>query len=565
MSAQHSADETDELVFAALGGLGEIGMNVYLYGVGPPEDRQWLMVDLGLTFPGEDEPGVDVVLPDLRFIAAEGRALAGIVITHAHEDHVGAVTELWPQLGAPLYMTPFTAGMLRAKLAEFGGAQRPPIHEIPTKGRFEVGPFDLEFVAMSHSIPETSGLVIRTPLATIFHSADWKLDPEPYIGDPTDEKRIAELGRAGVDVLVCDSTNAFRDGTSPSETDVAASLVDVIAGQTGRVAVTTFSSNVARIKAIADAAEKTGRQLVIAGRALHRVIRVAIDAGYLPEDFSYLDQEHCRYLAPAEVLGLLTGSQGEPRAALARVASGEHRDIELGTNDAVIYSSRTIPGNEKSILAIQNRLAGRGCKVITDADGLVHVTGHPRRDELERMFDWLKPDIMVPMHGEMRHLQENARIARLAGIPHTPAIVNGQLLRLAPGAPKIIDDLPVGRYYRDGRLIVAEGEGPVRERRKLSVVGLVAVALAITPQGRVLGDIDVALDGIPDEDGDGELMEDIVLDAVDGTLDSIPARRRRDTEMVRDAIRRSVRAAVDRAWGKRPIVKVLMNVIETKS
>ena len=564
MNAQATSDSADELVFVALGGLGEIGMNVYLYGIGPPDDRQWLMVDLGITFPGEDEPGVDIVLPDLRFIEAESRSLAGIVITHAHEDHIGAVIEMWPKLKVPIYTTPFAAGMLKAKLAEFGGGLRPEINEIPASSKFKFGPFDLEYVAMSHSIPETSGLVLTTPQGRVFHTADWKLDPAPYIGQPTDETRISELGADGIDILVCDSTNAFRDGTSPSETEVAASLTKIIAQQSGRVAVTTFSSNVARIKAVGDAANATGRQLVVAGRAIHRVIRVAMDAGYLPEDFAYVDQEHCSYLPPREVLALVTGSQGESRAALARIASGEHRDIDLGHGDAVIYSSRTIPGNEKSILAIQNKLAGKGCKIITDADGLVHVTGHPRRDELARMFDWVKPKLMVPMHGEVRHLRENARLATAAGIETAMPLVNGQLLRLAPGKPKVIDEIPVGRYFRDGRLVISEGEGSVRERRKLSAVGLVAVALAMTPRGTVLGDVDLALDGIPEEDANGELMEDLVLDAVDGTIESIPQRRRKDIEMVREAVRRSTRAAVDRAWGKRPIVKVLINIVETK-
>jgi len=564
LSTQNPFNDIDELVFVALGGLGEIGMNVYLYGVGSPGDRKWLMVDLGITFPGEDEPGVDVILPDLRFIEAESHNLVGIVITHAHEDHIGAVTEMWPSLGASVYATPFATGMLKAKLAEFGGGKRPQINEIPAKSAFKIGPFDLEFVAMSHSIPETSGLVIKTRHGTVFHTADWKLDPAPYIGDTTDEARIAALGASGIDVLVCDSTNAFRDGTSPSEMAVAQSLAEIIARQSGRVAITTFSSNVARIKAVADAAKKTGRQLIVAGRALHRVIRVAMDAGYLPADFDYLDQEHCSYLSPNEVLALVTGSQGEPRAAMARIAAGDHRDIELGPGDTVIYSSRTIPGNEKAILGTQNKLAALGCKVITDSDGLVHVTGHPRRDELAQMFAWVKPKIMLPMHGEIRHLKENARLARLAGIPSVAPVVNGQMLRLAPGKPKIIDDVPVGRYYRDGKLIISDGEGVVRERSKLSVVGFVAVALAMTPQGHVLGDIDVAINGVPDEDANGELMEDIILDAVDGTLDSIPRARRKDLDMVRDAVYRSVRAAVDRAWGKRPIVKILINVIEQK-
>lgn len=550
-------------MFVALGGLGEIGMNVYLYGIGPADDREWLMVDLGITFPGENEPGVDIVLPDLRFIEAEAQALSGIVITHAHEDHIGAVIEMAPRLRAPIYLTPFAAGMLKAKLAEFGAGQKPDIREIQPESRFKVGNFDLEYVAMSHSIPEASGLVIKTDYGTVFHTADWKLDQDPLVGKPTNEARIQELGKEGVDVLVCDSTNAFRDGTSPSEAEVAKSLVEIIEQESGRVVLTTFSSNVARIKAVGDAARATGRQLVVAGRALHRVIRVAMDTGYLPSDFSYVDQEHFGYLAPHEALALLTGSQGEPRAALSRVAQGDHRDIRLGPGDAVIYSSRIIPGNEKGILEIQNKLAEGGCKIITDNEGLVHVTGHPRRDELRKMFEWTNPRVMVPMHGEMRHLKENARLARQAGIPGVAAVKDGQMLRLLPGKPKVIDDVPVGRYYRDGRLIIAEGEGPVRERRKLSVVGLVAVALALTPRGELLGDVDVALDGIPEEDAEGELMEDLVLDAVDGTIDSIPGKRRKDSELVREAVRRAVRAAVDRAWGKRPIVKVLINIVPT--
>jgi ribonuclease J len=563
-ASDHDSRQVDELAFVALGGLGEIGMNVYLYGLGPPDDRKWLMVDLGITFPGADEPGVDVVLPDLRFIRAERSALAGIVITHAHEDHVGAVIEMWPELRAPVYCTPFTAGMLKAKLAEFGSRNKPDVRVVQPASRFDVGPFGVELIPMAHSIPETSGLAIRTPAGLVFHTADWKLDPEPLVGPPTDTARIQALGDEGVTALICDSTNAFRDGISPSEAEVSRSLAEIIRGAKKRVIITTFASNVARIKSVAAAAEATGRRLVIAGRALNRSIQVAIDSGYLPSDFTYLGPEHFGYLAPEETLALITGSQGEPRAAMARAADGEHRDIKFANGDLVIYSSRTIPGNEKDIIAIQNKLAGLGCKVFTDADGLVHVTGHPRREELRQLFAWTRPKVLVPMHGEIRHLQENARLGREAGIGDVRPVLNGELVRLAPGRTKVIDDVPVGRYYRDGNLIVADGEGSVRERRKLSFVGLVAVAIAMTQRGDVVGDVDVALDGIPEEDADGELMEDVVLDAVDGTLESIPARRRRDSELVREAVRRSVRAAVDRAWGKKPIVKVLMNIVPAR-
>lgn len=551
----------DELVFVALGGLGEIGMNVYLYGFGPPDARQWLMADLGLTFPGDQEPGVDVVLPDLRFIVEERQSLAGIIITHAHEDHIGAVLDLWPQLQAPIYATPFTAGMLRSKAVEHAVHLDLPLKTVPLGSRFKVGPFEVELVSMSHSIPESSALAIRTPLGTLLHTGDWKLDQHPLVGDPPDEKRLAELGQEGVLALICDSTNAFREGRSPSETEVAASLAKIIKGAKRRVAVTTFASNVARVKAVADAARACGRRLVVAGRALHRVIQVARETGYLPESFSYLDQDQFSYLSHDDVVLLCTGSQGEPRAAMARIAEEEHPSISLSKGDLVIFSSRTIPGNERPVARVQNALCRIGCDLLTDGDALVHVTGHPRRDELRQMYRWIKPAIAVPMHGEARHIKEHARLAREEGVKEVFPVLDGEIVRLAP-APGVIDDAPVGRLYRDGRLIVPSDEGPVRERRKLSVVGLVAVSVVLSRKGEVLGEAEAALDGVPHETADGEPMLDVVLDAVDGTLRSIPAPRRKEAEMVREAVRRAVRSAVYAEWGKKPIVKVLMTVVD---
>jgi ribonuclease J len=555
------ATAREELVFVALGGLGEIGMNAYLYGLGAPDRRQWLMVDLGITFPGPNEPGVDVVLPDLKFIEDEASSLAGIVLTHAHEDHIGAVIDLWPRLKAPIYATPFTAGMLRSKLAE-GPRIKPQINEVKLGGRFKVGSFDVELVTMAHSIPEPSALAIRTPHGTVFHTGDWKLDQTPLIGDPTDEAKIQALGAEGVAALVCDSTNAFRDGRSPSEVDVASSLAKIIERAKRRVAITTFASNVARLRAVADAAKATNRRLVVAGRAMHRIIQVAMDTGYLPETFSYLDQREFSRLEPRDVLVLCTGSQGEPRAALARVAEDEHPDVQLGQGDLVIFSSRTIPGNEKAVARVQNNLALLGCDVVTDGDALVHVTGHPRREELKLMYGWLKPRVAIPMHGEARHLREHARIARAAGVPEVHALTDGQMVRLAPAPSMVIDEAPVGRQFRDGRLIVADGDGPVRQRRKLSAVGVVAVALVLTRKGEIAGDPVVAIDGVPEETDDGYAMEDLVLDAVDGTLRSTPSARRRDPNVLREAVRRSVRAAVEQVWGKKPIAKVLITVLD---
>lgn len=552
----------DELVFMALGGLGEIGMNVYLYGFGPERSRQWLMVDLGITFPHEAEPGADVVLPDLRFIIGEKQALAGLVLTHAHEDHIGAVIDLWPQINCPIFATPFTAGMLKTKMGEYGKSLKLPITEVPLGGRLNIGPFDVEFVSMAHSIPEPSGLAIRTPAGLVFHTGDWKFDDEPLVGLPPDTNKLKALGDEGVLAMVCDSTNAMREGRSPTETEVARSLSKIIANAPRRVAVTTFASNVARVRAVADAARETGRTLVVAGRALHRVIQVAIETGYLPQNFSYLDQQRFDDIGADKVLLLCTGSQGEPRAAIARIAEDQHPDISLDQGDVAIFSSRTIPGNEMSVGKVQNALARRGVDVITDNEGLVHVTGHPRRDELRDIYSWMRPKIVVPMHGEARHLKENAKLARQCGVSETHIMIDGQMLRLWPEPRGVIDEAPVGRLFRDGNLIVPDAEGPVKARRKLSFAGIAVVAITMSRRGDVLAEPEVMLDGVPLTDAAGEDMTEIVLDAIDGTLRSIPQKRRGDLDMVKEAIFRGVRGAINEAWGKKPVVKVLMTVVD---
>ena len=542
----------------ALGGIGEIGMNCYLYGLGPPDARRWLMIDLGITFPeGENDPGIDVILPDLRFIEEERGALAGLVLSHAHEDHLGAVIELWPRLKVPIYATPFTAAMLKSKVSDFGGKLQLPIKEVPLDGRFNVGPFDLELISVAHSIPESSAIAIRTPLGVALHTGDWKIEASPVMGPATDPSRLIELGAAGVTAMICDSTNALREGRSPSEMDVARSLARLIAGAKRRVAVTIFASNVARIKAVADAAKSAGRQVVVAGRALHRIIGVAIETGYLPAGFKYHDQQHFSYLEPDEVVLLCTGSQGEQRAAMARIAEDQHPDVRLDKGDLVIFSSRTIPGNERTVGRIQNRLVDLGCDIVTDGDALVHVTGHPRREELKEMYGWVKPRIAIPMHGEARHLSEHAKLARAAGVKEVLDVRNGDMVRLAPGPAEIVDEAPVGRLFRDGQLLVPSEDGPVRERRALAFAGIVIVALARSSRGEIV-EAEIVLDGVPPVDAGGRKMVDIVREAVEGTIASISRERRRDGELVREAVRRAVRSAVERAWGKRPIAKVLL-------
>lgn len=556
--------KADELVFVALGGLGEIGMNAYLYGFGPPNARSWLMVDLGVTFPSESEPGADVVLPDLRYIVADRKNLVGLVLTHAHEDHIGAVLDLWPSIECPIFATPFTAGMVKTKIGEAQRSMRLPIRTVPLGGRFKAGVFDVEFVGLTHSIPEPNAIAIRTPAGLVFHTGDWKFDSTPVVGKPHDPEKIKALGDEGVLAIVGDSTNAMREGRSASEADVARALTKIIVDAPRCVAVTLFASNVARIASVAEAARKAGRTLVVAGRALHRIIEVAIETGYLPESFTYLDQQRFADLPRNKVLVLCTGSQGESRAAIARISEDEHPDISLDKGDLVIFSSRTIPGNEKAVSRVQNALARRGVDLVTDADALVHVTGHPRRDELKDMYTWLRPKIAVPMHGEARHLSEHAKLARSCGVSETFTIVDGEMLKLWPGPAAVVDEAPVGRLYRDGNLIVPNGEGPVKARRKLSFVGIAVVSLVLSRRGDVLGEPGLVLEGIPAADADGEAMREVVFDAIDGTLRSIPQKRRSDLAMLQEAVQRAVRAAINEAWGKKPVVKVLLSVVEAR-
>lgn len=561
-SLAKSDNGADELVFLALGGLGEVGMNAYLYGYGSMETREWLLVDLGLTFPeGEDDPGVDVILPDLRFLETQREQLTGLIITHAHEDHIGAVLELWPRLRCKIYATPFTAGMLKSKASEFGYTHKIPLFVKPLDSRFKVGNFDIELLSVAHSIPETSSLIIRTELGTIYHTADWKRDNKPYIGKTIDEPRLKKVGDEGVLAVVSDSTNAMREGTSANERDVAKTILEIVERAPHRVLVTSFSSNVARIKACWEAAQKTKRRLIVAGRALHRVINVAIENGYLPEDFNYVDQQEFKNYAREEVLCLCTGSQGETRAAMARISEFNHPDISLDKGDLVLFSSRSIPGNERSIAGIQNALIRMGCDILTDNEALIHVTGHPRKDELIYLYKTLRPDIVVPMHGEARHLKANSILARSLSCKNVLTIYNGEIIRLAPGIPKIIDDAPVGRLFRDGHLLISESDRPVQERRKLAQVGIVIVSVVLSQKGGILSDPLIEIDGIPNEDENGEQMIKIIYKAFQGTLKSLTKNQKKEISSLEDSLRKSIRSAVSGVWGKKPICKVLISVL----
>ncbi|AMN42323.1 ribonuclease J [Rhodoplanes sp. Z2-YC6860] len=545
-----------ELVFAPLGGVGEIGMNLSIYGLGDARKRTWLIVDVGVSFAQEENlPGVDLVLPDIRYLIEERKNIAGIVLTHAHEDHFGALMDLWPKLKVPIYATPFTASLFEAKLAGETMAPEIPVKEIALGSRFNIGPFDIELCSVAHSIPESNALIIRTPFGNVLHTGDWKIDPTPVVGPPTDEAKLRALGDEGCLVLIGDSTNAVRDGRSPSETAVAAELAKLIESSRQRVAVTTFASNVGRIRAVADAARRAEREVVVVGRAMDRVIGVARETGYLEGVQPFRGMDVYGHLPPDKVVALCTGSQGESRAALARIAADEHPEVALSRGDRVIFSSRPIPGNEKAIGRVINGLIDQGVEVITDRTHLVHVSGHPRRAELEEMIGWVKPQTVIPVHGESLHLAEHEGLARKLGA-NTLQCRNGDLVRLAPGRPEIIDEVPAGRFYKDGALVIPAETRTVAERKRMAFSGMVMVSLAIDDKGQLVADPELELLGVPETTADGSQMFQVAADAVLETFDSLPRPRRRDPDSVAEAIRRSVRAAISSHWRKKPNVTV---------
>ena len=547
---------SDELVFAPLGGVGEIGMNLAIYGLGDERHRQWIAVDLGVAFGDDTLPGVDLILPDIRYLIEQRRNLLGLVLTHAHEDHFGALLDLWPKLKLPVYATPFTAALIQAKRESEPGAPDIPVNVVPLGGRFALGPFDIELVSMAHSIPESNGLIIRTPLGAVLHTGDWKIDPTPVIAPPTDEAKLRALGDEGCLALIGDSTNAVREGRSPSESDVAKCLADLIRTAPARVAVTTFASNVARLRAVAEAAARCEREVVVVGRAMDRISQVARETGYLDGIQEFRSVDVYGHLPPDKVLALCTGSQGEPRAALSRIAQDEHPDVAFSRGDRVIFSSRAIPGNEKAVMRVINGLVSQGIEVITDRTHLVHVSGHPRVEELKDMIGWVRPQILLPAHGEPLHMAEHAALARRLGVGKVVLCRDGELIRLAPGEPGKIDEVPAGRLYKDGSLLVSAEERTVADRRRLGFAGVVSIALAVSDRGELVADPAVGLTGVPDADAQGQRIEDIAYDAVLEAFESMPRARRRDPEAVTEAVRRAVRAALSSAWNKKPTCHV---------
>lgn len=556
------AEPKADFVFCALGGLGEIGMNAALYGFGPPQKRDWILVDCGVSFAGPELPGIDLVLPDLKVLEGAKNRLKAIIITHAHEDHIGALMDLHPRLGSPpVYATRFAAGLFDIRRQGDPSQKRIRLTLMEPGDRLALDPFDVEIIPVAHSIPESTALAIRTPLGTVIHTGDWKIDSEPVAGWATDEARLKAIGDEGVLALICDSTNVMREGESMSETNVATGLAEVIAKAKGRVAITTFASNIARIRSVALAAKENGREVIAIGKAMDRAIQVAQECGYLDDVPEFRSSDTYGYLPRDKVVALLTGSQGEPRAALARVSDDQHPDVTLAPGDTVVFSSRTIPGNEKAVGRIINGLVMQGVTVVTDRHAFVHVSGHPRQGELKKMYDWVRPRVLIPAHGEPLHLEEHRRFALAQGIPEVVVATNGDVVRLAPNRTEIVDEMAHGRLYKDGDVLVSAADPAVPERRKLSFAGVVSVALALDQKGVLVGDPAFAVSGIPQVTRGGRLFEDVIEEAVFAVLDGLPKSKKRDPDLVETAIERAVRSAVDDEWGKKPVCHVQIVII----
>ncbi|PHK96356.1 MBL fold metallo-hydrolase [Pseudoroseomonas rhizosphaerae] len=541
-----------DLAFIPLGGTGEIGLNLNVYRC----DGQLLAIDCGIGFGGAEQPEAEVMVPDPAWLAERRDKLLGLVITHAHEDHIGAVAPLWPQLRCPVYASPFTAAVLRRKLGEAGLMGQVKLITVPLGGSLQLGPFGLRFIRVTHSVPEPQSIAIRTPYGTVLHTGDWKLDPDPLVGEPTDEAAFAELGREGVLAMVCDSTNALVEGHSGSEAEVRRNLTALIRQLKGRVAVTCFATNVARVESIALAAQAAGRKVALFGRSLRNAEAAARECGYMREVEPFIHEDDADDVPDDQLLIICTGSQGEPRSAMSKIAADTHPRISLGEGDTVIFSSRMIPGNERAILRMQDELARGGCRVMTADDHMVHVSGHPARDELKRLYSLVKPRFAVPVHGEWRHLQEHAALAREMG--STPVLVeDGDVLRLGPlsgnATPEVVEGVPTGQLALDGeRLLPLEG-GVLGARRRMLFNGIVVASLAVDQSGRVLGNPVVSAPGLFDM-GDAEPGQ--IADELARAVTDMPPALKREDDTLRDAARTALRKAMGRRLRKRPSVEI---------
>ncbi|MDC0617842.1 ribonuclease J [Candidatus Pelagibacter sp.] len=544
----------DELLFCPLGGSGEIGMNMNLFAYGKPGEHKWIMVDIGVTFADDTIPGVDLIYPDPGFIVDKKEDLLGIILTHAHEDHIGAIALLWPQLKCKIFATPFTAVLIKEKFKEKNIDITNHLKIVQLNGTVNLEPFKIEYITLTHSILEPNGLRIETPAGIILHTGDWKIDPEPLIGEKTNSNRLKEVGKEGVLAMICDSTNVFSMGKAGSELDVRKSLLNIMGSLKKRIVMASFASNVARMETAFYCAEKTGRQISLVGRSMHRIFKAARQCGYLKNVIEPIDAREAKKISREKIVYLCTGSQGEPMAALMRIASYTHPDVYIEKDDTVIFSSKIIPGNEKKLFKLQNQLVKDGIEVISEESEFVHVSGHPNRDDLREMYDWVKPNCVIPVHGEHRHMIEHMKFAHEMKVPHPVQVQNGDIVKLFPGKPHVFDKAPSGRLYLDGNMSVEEDSQSIKDRKNLSANGYMEVTILISQKGNIHKRPVLTFRGIPVYDVDEFIYG--LEEVIEGTTKTFSLGNKKQEYNLIDALKITCKKYTKEMTGKKPFTNI---------
>ena len=544
----------DELLFCPLGGSGEIGMNMNLFAYGKPGEHKWIMVDIGVTFADDTIPGVDLIYPDPGFIVDKKEDLLGIILTHAHEDHIGAIALLWPQLKCKIFATPFTAVLIKEKFKEKNIDITNHLKIVQLNGTVNLEPFKIEYITLTHSILEPNGLRIETPAGIILHTGDWKIDPEPLIGEKTNSNRLKEVGKEGVLAMICDSTNVFSMGKAGSELDVRKSLLNIMGSLKKRIVMASFASNVARMETAFYCAEKTGRQISLVGRSMHRIFKAARQCGYLKNVIEPIDAREAKKISREKIVYLCTGSQGEPMAALMRIASYTHPDVFIEKDDTVIFSSKIIPGNEKKLFKLQNQLVKDGIEVISEESEFVHVSGHPNRDDLREMYDWVKPNCVIPVHGEHRHMIEHMKFAHEMKVPHPVQVENGDIVKLAPGKPHVYDKAPSGRLYLDGNMSVEEDAESIKDRKNIAANGYMEITVLITQKGNIHKNPVITFRGLPVYDVEEFIYE--LEEVVMKTARTFSIKSKKQEYNLIDALKITCRKCAKEFTGKKPYINI---------
>jgi len=545
----------EELLFCPLGGSGEIGMNMNLYAYGKEDNQKWIVVDMGVTFADDSIPGIDLIFPDPGFILDKKDDLMGIVLTHAHEDHIGAVTHIWPSLKCKMYATPFTAELIQGKFKEKKIDISSYLKVVPLNSKIKLGPFEIDFVTLTHSILEPNGLSISTPLGTILHTGDWKIDPNPLIGGTIDEKKLKKIGEKGVASMICDSTNIFNPGRAGSESDVRNSLLKIMEIKTQRILVTSFASNVARMESIFYCAKKTGRSICLVGRSMNRIYKAAKKCGYLKGLLKPLEPRDAKKIAKNKILYLATGSQGEPMGAMNRIVNGIHPEVFLESGDCIIFSSKIIPGNEKKLYQLQNKIVRNNIEIISEENAFVHVSGHPNRDDLKDMYKWVKPQCVIPVHGEHRHMVEHIAFAKEMQVPKTLQVENGDIIRILPGnSPQIIDKAPSGRMYLDGNLSVDLDSQSIKERKNISINGYLEITLIVSNNGKIKKPI-ISFKGIPESSENENFIFDME-DEIFSICRKFSLESKNQEKNLIETIKQNCRRIVKDKTGKKPLTNI---------